>query len=150
MAMYRMAKECTTNAIFCENCGQWAHSCEDLRKSKFQELSDITCAYICMACCVDRKGKFDFKKSLQRLTKASRAQVKGIKSLREAAMQEKIFLSNQSLQSTTMKHVTSITSIRHQLLKILVVQRRGYLFMSQEMLTSCSIPCLLSSVGTKA
>ena len=71
---------CTTNAIFCENCGQWAHySCKDLRESEFQELSDITCAYICSGCRVDQKGKFDFKKSLQRLTEASCT--RGIKSL---------------------------------------------------------------------
>ncbi len=97
---------CTTNAIFCENCGQWAHySCEDRRESEFQELSHITCAYICSGCRVDQKGKFDFKKSLQRLTKASRS--RGIKSLQEAAMQEKVFLSNQPLQSTTVKHVAT-------------------------------------------
>ena len=117
------AKECTTNAIFCENCGQWAHSCEDLCKSEFQELSDITCAYICTACRVDRKGKFDFKKSLQRLTEASRAQVKGIKSLREATMQETIFLSNQLLQSTTMKHIT--TGKIHQYSVSVIENSRG-------------------------
>ena len=66
-------KGCTTNAILCEYCGQWAHySCESLSESEFNELSDITCGYVCTTCRVDRKGEFDFKKSLQRLTEASR------------------------------------------------------------------------------
>ena len=66
-------KGCTTNAILCDYCGQWTHySCESLSESEFNELSDITCGYVCTTCRVDRKGEFDFKKSLQRLTEASR------------------------------------------------------------------------------
>jgi hypothetical protein len=97
MAMCRVYEGVHTNAILCEYCGQWAHySCESLSESEFNELSDITCGYVCTTCRVDRKGEFDFKKSLQRLTEASReasgAKTRGMEILRQAAIQENVFL----------------------------------------------------------
>ena len=56
-------------------------------------------------------------------------------------MQEKVFLSNQPLQSTMMKHVA--TGKIHQysakviLLKCFILQRCGYLVMSQILVTAC-------------
>ena len=87
-------EECSTDAIFCEQCCQWAHySCENLTKD-FQQLSKISCAYVCSRCTVDLYGRFDFNQSLQRLCIAS----SNMKDLHHAAILEQILLKSHPFQ----------------------------------------------------
>ena len=87
-----------SDAIFCEHCLEWAHyACENLNEDDFQQLSKVSCGYVCKRCCVDQYRRYDFKKSLQRLVIASR----NMKDLHHAVIVEQIFLRNHSFQSTT-------------------------------------------------
>ena len=79
---------CSTNAIFCQNCCQWSHYVrENLSEGNFQQLSKVSCGYVCTKCRVDQYGSFDFIESLQTLGKASR----NMKALHHAATVENIY-----------------------------------------------------------
>ena len=100
-------EECSTDAIFCEQCCQWAHySCENLTKEDFQQLSKILCAYVCSRCSVDQYGKFDFIQSLQRLCIAS----SNMKDLHHAAILEQILLKSHPFQQSKQRKQSALPS----------------------------------------
>ena len=86
-------EECSTNAIFCKQCFEWAnYACKN-----FRQLSKVSCGYVCSKCCVDQKGRFHFNKSLQQLAINS----SNMKALHQAAVLVQILLINHPYQPTT-------------------------------------------------
>ena len=102
-----------SDAIFRKHCLEWAHyACENINEDDFQQLSKVSGGYVCTRCCVDQYGRYDFKKSLQRLV----ISLRNMKDLQHAAIVQCLLLNHTFQSIRTKKPVDLGNRKTHQYL----------------------------------